>query len=53
LNIDADDIKKKILDFLTASNEEIKSIFETKKKDYKAQLQNEIFNKLYTKASLE
>ena len=53
MNIDADDIKKKILDFLTASNEEIKSIFETKKKDYKAQLQNEIFNKLYTKASLE
>ena len=53
LNIDIDDIKNKILDFLTASNEEIKNIFETKRKEYKSQLQNLIFNKLYTKDSLE
>ena len=53
LNIDDDDIKKKILEFLAKSNEEIKGAFEIKRKDYKAQLQNEIFNKLYTKISLE
>jgi len=53
LNIDDDDIKKKILEFLATSNEEIKNVFETKRKNYKAQLQNEIFNKLYTKVNLE
>ena len=53
LDVDVDNIRKKILDFLTTSNEEIKNIFETKKKDYKAQLQNEIFKKLYNKTSLE
>ena len=52
-DIDVDNVRKKILDFLTTSNEEINNIFETKKKDYKAQLQNEIFKKLYNKTSLE
>jgi DNA-directed RNA polymerase subunit F len=52
-DIDVDNVRKKILDFLTTSNEEIKNIFETKKKVYKAQLQNEIFKKLYNKTSLE
>jgi len=52
-DIDVDGIRKKILDFLITSNEEIKSIFEIKRKDYKAKLQNEIFNKIYNKTSLE
>ena len=51
--IDVDGIREKILDFLTTSNEEIKSIFEIKRKDYKAQLQNYIFTMIYNKTSLE
>ena len=53
LKIDIDDLKNKILDFLTSSNKEIKSIFKTKRNNYKIQLQEKIFSILYNKADLE
>jgi hypothetical protein len=53
LKIDIDDLKNKILDFLTLSNEEIKTIFEIKRKNYKNQMQEKIFSNLYNKVELE
>ena len=53
IKIDIDDLKNKILDFLTSSNEEIKIIFETKRNNYKNQLQEKIFSNLYNKVELE
>ena len=53
LKIDIDDLKNKILDFLTSSNEEIKINFKTKRNNYKNQLQEIIFSSLYNKAELE
>ena len=53
MEIDTVDLKNKISDFLTKSNEELKSIFENKRKNYKNQLKNEIISKLYSKDDLE
>ena len=53
MEIDIVDLKNKISDFLTKSNEELKNIFENKRKNYKNQLRNEIIRKLYSKDDLE
>ena len=53
LKIDIDDLKNKISDFLTLSNEEIKNIFEIKRNNYKNQMQEKIFSSLYNKVELE
>jgi hypothetical protein len=53
MKIDIDDLKNKILDFLTSSNEKIKTIFETKRSNYKNKLQGKIFSIFYNKAELE
>ena len=53
LEIDEVDLKNKILDFITKSNQELQSIFEEKKDNYKNRLQNEIFNQFYNKKGLE
>ena len=53
MKIDIDDLKNKIMDCLTSSNEEIKNIFENKRNNYKNQLQKKIFSKFYNKVELE
>ena len=53
LKIDIDDLKNRILDFWSSSNEEIKRIFETKRNSYKNQLQEKIFSIFYNKIELE
>ena len=53
LEIDETDLKNKILDFLSKSNEELNEIFKNKKENYKKSIENFIFNKLYNKSALE
>ena len=47
LEIDEIDLKNRILNFFTQSNEELTMSFESKKEKYKNMLQNEIFVKFY------
>ena len=47
LEIDEINLKNKILDFLTKSNEELKQIFNNKKKENKDRIQNYIYFKNY------
>ena len=53
MEIDAVDLENKISEFLATSNEELKSNFENKRKNYKNQLYNEIISKFYSKDDLE
>ena len=53
LEIDEIDLKNKILDFLQKSNQELESIFEVKKEEYKNMLQEEIFKQYCNNKELE
>ena len=53
LEIDETDLKNKIKDVLLNLNNSLERSFEYEKKKYKNMLQNEAFNKFYTKSNLE